>query len=187
MHSCIILFYTGYSFNWLWRPKLIRGVCTAFFLHTSWATPRFYFYLKLFSITNVVDLHLKHSHRLISVPLNYLSELFIILNTLITLSTQVGSQSHDKHMTQKTAYCLDKSCDPWYTVWWETFEGENICKFWGFVAIRKSFLCEIGGRGVFWERHKWAIYESPLRKHLIFSQFVKVFSLESFPLYGTQK
>ena len=32
----------------------------------------------------------------------------------------------------------------------ETFEGENFRKFRGFVAIRKSFLCEIWGCGVLW-------------------------------------
>ena len=31
------------------------------------------------------------------------------------------------------------------TAWQETFEGENFCKFRGFVAIHESFLCKIGG------------------------------------------
>ena len=44
----------------------------------------------------------------------------------------------------------------------ETFEGENFCKFHSFVAIRKSVL----------------------RENRIFSPIHKVFSLESFPLYG---
>ena len=33
----------------------------------------------------------------------------------------------------------------YFTVWPETFEGENFRKFHGFVAIRKSFLHEIWG------------------------------------------
>ena len=36
----------------------------------------------------------------------------------------------------------------------ETFKGENFCEFQGFVAICKSFLREIGGRGIFWQWHQ---------------------------------
>ena len=36
------------------------------------------------------------------------------------------------------------------TIQRETFEGENFRKFCGFVAIRKSLLCEIWGCGILW-------------------------------------
>ena len=57
------------------------------------------------------------------------------------------------------------------TVERETFEGETFREFCGFGAIRKSFLREIWGRGILWRGKS--------------EQFAKVFSLESFPLYGT--
>ena len=55
----------------------------------------------------------------------------------------------------------------------ETFKGEN---FRGFVAIRKSFLCEIWGRGILWQhnwQHQWAIRESFLCENLIFHHLWK--------------
>ena len=52
-----------------------------------------------------------------------------------------------------------------------------------FVAIRESFLRKIWGHGIRW-CGKGAIRESFLRENHIFHQFAKVFSLESFPLYG---
>ena len=57
------------------------------------------------------------------------------------------------------------------TVERETSEGETFCEFRGFGAIRESFLCEIWGRGILWCGKS--------------EQFAKIFSLESFPLYGT--
>lgn len=36
-----------------------------------------------------------------------------------------------------------------HTVQWETFERENVHKFWGIVVIRDSFLCEIWGVALF--------------------------------------
>ena len=55
---------------------------------------------------------------------------------------------------------MSSSC---YTVQQETLEGENFCKFRGFVGICKSFHCKICGRGNFW-RHQCAICESFHRK-----------------------
>ena len=62
-------------------------------------------------------------------------------------------------------------------------QGESVRKFRGFVAIHESFLREIGGVASFGSD---TIHESFLHKNLIFCQFSKVFSLESFPLYGIQ-
>ena len=45
--------------------------------------------------------------------------------------------------------------------------GKNFRKFWGFVAICKSFLREIWGCGIHW-RHKQAIYESFLYENIVF-------------------
>ena len=50
-------------------------------------------------------------------------------------------------------------------------------------AICESFLHEIGGHGIFWWQHQRALRESFLHINLIFCQFAKVFSLDSFPLY----
>ena len=62
---------------------------------------------------------------------------------------------------------------------------ENVREFQGFVAIHESFLREIGGAWhLFGSDTKRAICESFLRENLIFHQFTKVFSLESFPLYS---
>ena len=64
------------------------------------------------------------------------------------------------------------------------FEGENFRKFRGFVAIRESFPTKFRAwRPLAWQ--KQAICESFLRENHIFHQFAKVFSLESFPLYGS--
>ena len=65
----------------------------------------------------------------------------------------------------------------------ETFKGENFHEFRGFVAIRESFLCEIWKLGIIW-LHQPAICKNFLCENLIFHQFVKVFSCESFPLYS---
>ena len=51
------------------------------------------------------------------------------------------------------------------------------------VAIHESFLCEIWGYGVLWW-HQQGIRESFLIRNLILDHFKKVFSHESFPLYG---
>ena len=63
------------------------------------------------------------------------------------------------------------------TVKRKTFEGENFHEFHGFVAIRKSFLWGVASFGM--------AKVGNLRKSS-FHQFVKVFSLESFPLYSIQ-
>ena len=67
------------------------------------------------------------------------------------------------------------------TIQWETFEGENFHKFCSFVAICKSFLHKIWGLGVFWSGKS---EQSAFLQKSYFHQFAKVFSLESFPLYG---
>ena len=56
-------------------------------------------------------------------------------------------------------------------------------KFSRFVAIRESFLCEIWGPGVLW-RCKSEQSAKIFSAKSYFHQFAKVFSLESFPLYG---
>ena len=67
----------------------------------------------------------------------------------------------------------------------ETFEGENFRGFRGLRAIHESFLCEIWGRATTTYDLFQAIRENFL--HEIFTSYgsAKVFSLESFPLYGT--
>ena len=55
-----------------------------------------------------------------------------------------------------------------------------ILRFCGFL---ESFLCEISGHSVYW-RHKRTIHERFLCKNCIFRQFVNVFFLEGFALYG---
>ena len=53
-------------------------------------------------------------------------------------------------------------------------------EFRGFVAIRESFLREILGLGVLWRGKR----EQSAKVFSFFHQFAKVFSLDSFPLYG---
>ena len=63
------------------------------------------------------------------------------------------------------------------------FEGENFREFRGFVAVRTSFLREILGVasfGVAKTSNPRKFY--PQKSY--FHQFMKVFSLEIFPLYG---
>ena len=62
--------------------------------------------------------------------------------------------------------------------------GKTLCEFHGFVAIRESFLHEIGGHGVLWHsktKHSVKVFSM---KIVFFYQFAKVFSLESFLLYS---
>ena len=65
-------------------------------------------------------------------------------------------------------------------------EKINFHKFQGFVVIRKSFLRKIWGHGVLWQYQR-TIHKSFLCENLISHQFAKVFSSESFPLYGIHK
>ena len=52
------------------------------------------------------------------------------------------------------------------------FEGENLCKVCGFVAIRESFLHKVWRRGIRWHGER--------------EQYVKSFLPQQFlPLYGT--
>ena len=70
------------------------------------------------------------------------------------------------------------------TVWQETFERKDFHKFHGFVAVGESYLQNLGA----WRplaRQKRAICKSFPPENRIFHQFVKLFSRESFPLYGT--
>ena len=63
------------------------------------------------------------------------------------------------------------------------FEGENFCELRSFVAVHESFLREIWGVasfGVAKTSNPRKFY--PQKSY--FHQFAKVFSLESFPLYG---
>ena len=63
------------------------------------------------------------------------------------------------------------------------FQGWNFCKFHCFLAICETFLREIGGRGVLWygkSKQSTKAYTATI----VFHQFVIVFSLESFLLYG---
>ena len=57
----------------------------------------------------------------------------------------------------------------------------RILQFCGLYT--KVFSAKFGGVALF-ARQKQAIHESFLRKNRIFHIFAKVFSLESFPLYG---
>ena len=54
-----------------------------------------------------------------------------------------------------------------------------------FVAIRESFLREIWGRGVLWHgKNEQSAKIFSTKIVAIFHQFAKIFSLESYPLYG---
>ena len=66
----------------------------------------------------------------------------------------------------------------------ETFEGENFCKFQSLRAICKSFLHETLGHAT--PTYVWfqASHESFLCEILTSYGSMKVFSLESLPLYG---
>ena len=62
-------------------------------------------------------------------------------------------------------------------------KGENFCEFHGFVAICESFLRKFWGRGVLWHgtgEQSAQVFSAKI----VFPQVAKVFSLESFPLYG---
>ena len=59
---------------------------------------------------------------------------------------------------------IDPSNMSCYTEQQEALEGENFCKFRGFVGICKSFHHKICGRGNFW-RHQRAICESFLHEN----------------------
>ena len=63
------------------------------------------------------------------------------------------------------------------------FWGRNFCKCWGLWLFVKVFLRNLRAWRSFGAA-KQAICESFLCKNRIFHQFVKVFSLESFPLYS---
>ena len=65
------------------------------------------------------------------------------------------------------------------------FRGRNFCQFRGFVAICESFLHEIWGHGILWCAKASNLRKFSLQK-MYFHQFAKVFSLESFSLYGIQ-
>ena len=62
------------------------------------------------------------------------------------------------------------------------FWGENFRKL-RFCSYSRTFSPRNWGRGVFWQRDQRAIRESFLSVNLIFRQFVKISSLESFRLY----
>ena len=67
------------------------------------------------------------------------------------------------------------------------FRGRKLSQIlWFLWVFCASFLCKIWGHGRLYPlaRHKRAIHESFLGKNHIFHQFMKVFSLESFPLCG---
>ena len=66
----------------------------------------------------------------------------------------------------------------------ETFEGENVRVFSGFRTTRESFLLKILWLHL---RNNWTrgIHKSFLREILVLYRNAKVFSLESYPLYGT--
>ena len=51
------------------------------------------------------------------------------------------------------------------------------------MAFEKVFFPKFGGNSVHW-RHKRTIHKRFLCKNCVFRQFVNVFSLESFALYG---
>ena len=70
-----------------------------------------------------------------------------------------------------------------HTVQCETFERENVHKFWGIVVIRDSFLCEIWGVALFGSISEQSA-KVFLCENLILHQFVKVFSHKRFLLYG---
>ena len=65
-------------------------------------------------------------------------------------------------------------------------KGENFHEFRGFVAIRESFLREIWGVVSFGVAKASNPRKFSLQKSNYY-QFAKVFSLESFPLYGITK
>ena len=65
----------------------------------------------------------------------------------------------------------------------ENFQGRKLLQISRFCGYLESFPHEIWGRGVMW-RATSEQSASFLRENRIFHQFVKVFSLKSFPLYG---
>ena len=71
---------------------------------------------------------------------------------------------------------------------WTCIEKERArANFEIFLAICQCFLLEIWGCDIPWRRnweHQRAIHESFLCENLIFHQFAKVFSCQSFPLCG---
>ena len=66
------------------------------------------------------------------------------------------------------------------------FWGRKLCEFRSFVAIRESFLCEIWGMA-FFGAAKASNSQKFIHENCIFHQFAKIFSLESFPLYGMKE
>ena len=60
------------------------------------------------------------------------------------------------------------------TIKWETFEGEHLRKYQGFVTICKTFLCKVSECGILWQQQQ-AICESFLREN----PFCKSFPLDS--------
>ena len=81
------------------------------------------------------------------------------------------------------------SQSPQYS-WWDMvpYSGKllrekTFREFWGFVAIRESFLHKIVGVAFFGSDTSEQSTKVPLRKS-DFHQNAKVFSLESYPLYG---
>ena len=80
--------------------------------------------------------------------------------------------------------CTSTKIEPQDTVEWETFEGENFRGFQGLRAIHESFLCEIWGCATTTYDLFQAICESFFCEILTSYGSTKVFSLESFPLYG---
>ena len=59
----------------------------------------------------------------------------------------------------------------------KTFTNFKVC------SHSRKFLCKIGGHGIFWQQHQWAICESFLHENLI-SANRKSFPPRKFPLCG---
>jgi len=67
-----------------------------------------------------------------------------------------------------------------YRILWETFEGENFCKFCSFVAICKSFVREIWRCGILWHS-KSEQSAKVFSVKIVFSPICESFLIRKFP------
>ena len=98
------------------------------------------------------------------------------------LHSEVAVEGYIQAISEIQAQVYKETCFQ-CTIWPETFSGENFREFRCIASFRESFTANfctcLHMRGV-----ASAIHESFIRKLLYFVQFAKVFTCESFRLYG---
>ena len=117
---------------------------------------------------------LKYSISLVHTPPQFLMmlRLRLIITTTTVISGKMASNYTECKLIEISMLILYSG----------KLSREKTFANFGFVAIRESFLCKIGGMVSFGTAKASNLRKFSQRNH-IFHQFAKVFSLESFPLY----